>query len=377
MATSSPSVAQVPRLTTEQIAQFKRDGFLVLPAVLDPELCRQTREQMWELIAEYRPSMKRDDPATWLPFTDEDKANQQRPEGGGDPYFGGGGHRLYVRNGAEELLLDLAPRAVWDIAEQLLGQGEVVWPGGLDETNTTIGPALLTEDTITSMEVHLGPEAENWLGTATRKTERVRLPKTGPVWATAQGSRGLYCTLPNSPGGRVNKYPYAKVQPSAKYPSAHAAEGMYESRRRLQIAAYYDDLPLGAGGLHLWPGSHQRIWDRWSAMHRGDIPSNSDWLSLRHSAGKFDGYVTPPISEIKEDTPVVDTHGPCGSVVLWHANMLHMAGQNTSSDVIRQATIYAYDKTEESLPDEVALAYPDGDMWRDWSDQVRATETAS
>ena len=31
MTTGSPSVVQVPRLTTEQIAQFKRDGFLVLP----------------------------------------------------------------------------------------------------------------------------------------------------------------------------------------------------------------------------------------------------------------------------------------------------------------------------------------------------------
>ncbi len=377
MATPFSSVAQVPRLTTEQIAQFKRDGLLVLPAVLDPELCRQTREQMWELIAEHRPSMKRDDPATWLPFSDEEKDGFQRPQGGGDPYFAGGGHRLYVRNGAEELLLDLAPRAMFDIAQQLLGDGEVVWPGGLDETNTTIGPALLTEDNISTMKVHLGPEAGNWLGQATRKTEQVRLPKTGPVWATGQGSRGLYCTLPNSRGGRVNKYRNAKVQPSAKYPSAHAAEGMYESRRRLSIAAYFDDLPLGAGGLHLWPGSHQRIWDRWSAMHRGDIPSNDDCLSLRHSGGKFDSYVTPPISEIKEDTPVVDTHGPCGSVVLWHANMLHMAGQNTTSDVIRQATIYGYNKTEESLPDELALAYPDGDLWRDWSDEVRATETAS
>ena len=109
MATPSSSVAQVPRLTTEQIAQFKRDGFLVLPAVLDLELCRQTREQMWELIAEHRPSMKRDDPETWLPFSDEEHEGYKRPEGGGDPYFGGGGHRLYIRNGAEELLLDLAP----------------------------------------------------------------------------------------------------------------------------------------------------------------------------------------------------------------------------------------------------------------------------
>jgi hypothetical protein len=378
MATVTPNVAQVPRLTTEQIAQFKRDGFLVLPAVLDLELCRQTREQMWELIAEHRPSMKRDDPATWLPFSDEEREGYKRPDEGGDPYFGGGGHRLYIRNGAEELLLDLAPRALWNVAEQLLGEGTVVWPGGLDETDTTIGPALMTEDVVGMMKVHLGPESERWTGKATFKTEQIRLPKTGPVWATGQGSRGLYCTLPNCPPpGRNRKYPHAKVQPSPRYPSAHAAEGMYDSRRRLQIAAYFDDLPPGAGGLHLWPRSFQRIWDTWSAMHSGEIPSNDDWLSLRHSGGKFDGYVTPPISEIKEDTPPLDAQGPCGSVVLWHANMLHMAGQNTTSDVIRQATIYGYNKTEESLPDELALAYPDGDLWRDWSDELRATETAS
>ena len=93
-------------------------------------------------------------------------------------------------------------------------------------------------------------------------------------------------------------------------------------------------------------------------MHRGDIPSNDDCLSLRHSGGKFDSYVTPPISEIKEDTPVVDTHGPCGSVVLWHANMLHMAGQNTSSDVIRQATIYGYKQDRGVPPGRVGPGLP-------------------
>ena len=44
---TAPNVKQVPLLTASQIAQFKRDGFLVLPSVLDPELCRQARDAMW------------------------------------------------------------------------------------------------------------------------------------------------------------------------------------------------------------------------------------------------------------------------------------------------------------------------------------------
>ncbi len=59
MTTASPTVAQAPRLTTDQIAQFKRDGFLVLPGVIDPELCGQARDQMWDTIAAHRPSMRR------------------------------------------------------------------------------------------------------------------------------------------------------------------------------------------------------------------------------------------------------------------------------------------------------------------------------
>ena len=33
-----PDVRRVETLSVDQIAQFKREGFLVLPAVLDPEL---------------------------------------------------------------------------------------------------------------------------------------------------------------------------------------------------------------------------------------------------------------------------------------------------------------------------------------------------
>ena len=351
MTAPHPDLHQVDLLSEEQIAQFKRDGMLVLPGVLDADLCRRARDQMWDIIAAHRPLMQRDDPASWTPISEQESASYQRPEGGGDPYFSGGGHRYYIRNGAEELLLDLAPRALWSIAEQLLGTGEVVWPAGIDESGTTVGPCLLTEGIVKGMATHLGDEAERWTGEPTGRSAPLRLPKTGPVWMTGQGTRGLYCTLPNSP------------PPLQNYRSAHS-EALFETNWRLQIAAYIDDLPPGAGGLTLFPGSHQRIWDHWAQVHRGGPPPD-----------EWDGYTAPPLPAIKADTVPVETSGPVGSVVLWHANLTHMAGQNTLPDVIRQATIYAFAKTPAAVADEVVKRDPQGDLWRDWSDEVRAIGT--
>ena len=349
MTTASPAVAQAPRLTTDQIAKFKRDGYLVLPGVVDPELCRQARDQMWDTIAQYRPSMRRDDPSTWTPISDEENASYTREVTGGDPYFGGGGHRFYIRNGAEDLLLDIGARVVWDVAEQLLGEGEVVYPAGLDATGHTTGPCFLTEDAVKGMESHLGDKTREWTGPATYKTGPLRLPKTGPHWVTGQGTRGMYCTLPNgSPRG-------------PNYPSAHSGEGMgSESRWKVQTAVYFDDLPLGAGGLHLWPGSHARVWEAYRELKQSGSGEN------------YDGYNHPVVADIKADTEPVDTHGPAGSVVLWHSIMLHMAGVNTSSDIIRQATLYAFAKTPESMPDERVVNETLDDIWADWSDEVRA-----
>ena len=354
MAIPSDDLHQVAPLTESQIAQFKRDGMLVLPGGLDLDLCRQARDQMWEIIAAHRPSMKRDDPSTWIPFTEEEADSYERPEDGGDPYFFGRNHRFYIRNGAEQLLLNTAPRALWGVAEQLLGKGEVVWPAGVDESGTTTGPCLLTEGNVEGMVTHLGPKSEQWTGKATGKSEQLRLPKTGPVWMTGQGARGLYCTLPNSP------------PPADNYRSAHS-EAMYDTHWRLQIAAYIDDLPPKAGGLMLWPGSHQRIWDYWTAVHRDAPPPNR-----AEDIPKWDGYTAPPLVDIKSDTEPVETEGPVGSVVLWHANLMHMAGQNTLPDVIRQATIYAFAKTPGSVPDDLVMRDPSGDLWRDWSDEVRS-----
>ena len=352
---STPNVKSIEPLTADQIDQFKRDGVLVLKGVLDPELCRQARDEMWKVIQTHLPRMERDDPSTWGPITEEENDRlQHRPEGGGDPYFSGNAHRFTVRNGASELMLNLAPRALWRVAEQLLGEGTVVWPAGLDESGYTTGPCFMCDDAVGGLNSHVG----NTMGLSSEGTfttePALRLPETGPVWLNGQGTRGLYCTLPNSPAH------------APEYRGAHS-DGACYGRWRLQMSAYISDVPPNSGGFMVWPGSHSRIWpEQWKAFKEGEKHTDKH-LAVR----KAGGYTDPVIREIKADTEPFDCHGPAGTVVLWHTKILHIAGQNASDDVIRQATIYGFKKTPESVPDALVVDNTDGDIWRDWSDEVR------
>ncbi len=363
MATSSASVAQVAPLTASQIAQFKRDGYLVLPAALDPELCRRAQDDMWEAIGSHLPRMKRDDPSTWGPITDEEKARltAEKPDIGGEPFVRGGGHRLTIRNGTDELLLNLGPRALWDVAGQLLGKGTVVWPAGVNDSGFSTGPCFMDDGAMEGLASHMGHHVDNFRDEATYTTQELRLPRTGPVWMNGQGTRGLYCTLPNSPS------------PGPNWRGSHS-DGPCYGRPRVQFAAYIDDLPPASGGFTVWPGSHSRIWeDQWKAFHEKGQTHTSQREKMRE-AGGYEFLPDPLFEEIKADTQPVDCHGPVGSVVLWHTKILHIPGQNTSSDVIRQATIYGYLKTVESLSDELVMDEAGGDIWRDWSDAVRAID---
>ena len=354
---SSQGIKSIEPLIADQIAQFKRDGFLILRGVLDPELCRQARDDMWDVIQTRLPRMKRDNPSTWEPITDEESAKLRamQPEGGGEPYLSGGGHQVVIRNGASELMLNLAPRALWRVAEQLLGEGTVVWPAGLDKSGYTTGPCFMCDDAVGGLNTHLGG-AMGFPAKGSFSTEpALRLPKTGPVWLNGQGTRGLYCTLPNSPSHAPH------------YSGAHS-DGPCYGRWRLQMSAYIADVPPNCGGFTVWPRSHSRIWrEQWKAFKAGEKHTDKH-LAVRVAGG----YTDPVIRQIKADTQPFDCHGPAGTVILWHTKILHIAGQNASSDVIRQATIYGFKKTPESLPDPLVVDDTDGDIWRDWSDEVRA-----
>ena len=214
----------------------------------------------------------------------------------------------------------------------------------------------MSDDAVGGLVSHLGEASKNYPEKGSFTTEAaLRLPKTGPVWLNGQGTRGLYCTLPNSPS------------PGPEYRGAHSDGAVY-GRWRVQIAAYIDDLLPNSGGFTVWPGSHARIWpEQWKAFKEGEKHTDKH-LAVR----KAGGYNDPEILRVKADTQPVDCHGPVGTVVLWHTKILHIAGQNQSEDIIRQATIYGYLKTPEAVPDELAADDTDGGIWRDWSEAVRA-----
>eukprot|EP01050_Picozoa_sp_SAG11_P020830 SAG11_NODE_3586_length_2351_cov_2.305506_3_plen_182_part_00 len=101
-------------LSASQIASFKIDGYLVLPDLLDPAYMEQAREHMW---AEIGQDIQRSDPSTW-----------SGPGGMG----GDGGFRSGFGVEDKPYLLHMLPAnpTVAGIAEQLLGPGMVMPPGG-------------------------------------------------------------------------------------------------------------------------------------------------------------------------------------------------------------------------------------------------------
>jgi hypothetical protein len=77
------------------------------------------------------------------------------------------------------------------------------------------------------------------------------------------------------------------------------------------------------------------------------------------------------IDELLDDTQAVDCYGSAGDVVFWHHRTAHMAGHNYS-DVIRQAVLYDFSKTDL---DEARTKPPAADMWEDWSDALKQSGT--
>ena len=87
----------------------------MLPAAADADLCRAARECVWETLATTLPRLRRGEPISWGPFSEQE---QERLRLGRDPgMFVEGSHRFYMRNGMSKLMLDLCPRALFTVAE--------------------------------------------------------------------------------------------------------------------------------------------------------------------------------------------------------------------------------------------------------------------
>lgn len=272
---------QVPLLTAPQIRQFKREGFLVLPRVLDPRRCEAVCDRMWATVAEQLPRMRRDDTSTWH-VTEEEGARFEKAAGDLDPYFSAGkgtgkeGGRLNLKNGTEQHLLDTVVRPMWSVAEQLVGAGTLIWPAGEDERGLTTGPCFLSDEVVEGLGTHQGKSTHGGVDISDKETAAgfdwdgnwewepaLELPRTGPVWLNAQGSRGLYIT----PAGATPHEP--------PYPGGHSDGSVY-GNMRLQMMAYLQDVPKDGGAFTVWPGSHARIWgEQWAAFAEGETHTKS------------------------------------------------------------------------------------------------------
>jgi hypothetical protein len=257
-------VHQVPLLCREQIAQFKRDGFLIIEGCLDPGAVASMRDAMWATLGENVPQMKRGDPSTWLDLPEVNM--KPAGEGSADPYFYSKGDAFYIKNGAEELTLDTVVRPLAAVANQLLGEGTVIEPLGSAASGgkTTSGPCFMNDDNVEGLMSHLGdrlgrPLPETMGVQDFEWVDSLELPPTGPIWLTAQGSRGSYVRLPGAALGHSH------------------SDGACYGNMRLQMMAYLDDVKPNGGAFQVWPGSHARIWaQQFRDLHeRGETHTRS------------------------------------------------------------------------------------------------------
>lgn len=330
----------VELLTAEEIAHFKREGYVIKYGLLDPGLLAACRARLW---TSFPLRIRRDDPASWVgPLLPEEETTS--------------GHHGIMRNsragfswrervaGGEQLMLDLLPNTLMPIAEQLLGQGKVQ-PATGESVGTMLGvpddenfPAVLAE-VAASSDVGIKPLCARYLDTLgdigiTKQADA----SLHDIFVVGTRGRGIYCTLPQPPGTERVK------EAGGGHNDLHPFQ--------LGVEAYIDDVPPNGGGLVLWPGAHRRVFSTYERQHS---QTQRDRQGLSGSV----------LQQVAKDTKAVDTYGPAGTVVFWHHRGMHNAGTNHSQRM-RQAVLYEFAKVD------INDGPPPADMWRDWSAEVRA-----
>ena len=230
-------------LTADELQHFAEYGFLVKEGLLDPALCAAARDKLWAVASEF-PRLRRDQPATWGPFTpEEDWPQVEGKELDSSlkvdwPQMSRRGYGFWMSSPemqSDELLVDLLPRcpAVEASAEQLLGPGRFIEP-----------------DAEAALEV---------------------IESGDEVFTSGHGTRGIYCTLPRTGADAVTDKP-CEAGARGGPPRGGHWDNYYvpdsPSPNCLMASCYIDDVPKGGGGLVVYPGSHRRNWAYYSELHR-------------------------------------------------------------------------------------------------------------
>ena len=298
-------------LNQEQISFFKANGYLLVPGVMDLELCARVRQAMWRSLPA-NSEMCQDRPSTHVgPFSEAMQS--------ADSLHTRMGYRWLNRYlGVTEDVVNLIySDAICAMAQQLLG-------GKLRQVITD-GEAM-------------GSRGPAWPGGPTD-------PALG-----VDAARGVYCTLPYGDKPR---------EPDACHTDGHPFQ--------LGVVGLIDDSPQDGGAFKVWPGSHRSLYPTFTLRYdQPRIPYYEHLPSAKgivHSAE----YLTE-IERLNAEVTPVECWGSVGDIVFWHHRTAHMAGHNYT-DVIRQAVLA--DFWTDDL-DRFRTTDAQGDMWRDWSNEVQA-----
>lgn len=345
----------LPKLTTEEIRYFVKNGFLVKRNILDPQLCAAARDRLW--AGNTSAYLQRDNPTSWINGIPEPD-RKSTPDGMNDRSreFS---WRLRELSGDEDMI-DLLPLRVFPWFEQLLGEGDVVFP---EVTSSASDPDPS------------GSRLRGW-----------------PVWGGKE-LRGIYCVLPQE-----------RVDPSPSLVDvARASAHIDPEPVHLVVSGYIDKVPKGGGGIAVFPGSHRLLYEA--------VPKSADiaHYSILHpphpesGAAEFVLPQPPGLKELLTRIEPFEFFGDEGDIILWHGRMFHSATPNYSDPPqIRQMVLYdAYKKSvhdrsfegryvkgvRPSPPPNIRTEHgielgpavdpperrPEGPgLWDDWSETVRS-----
>eukprot|EP01048_Picozoa_sp_COSAG05_P017098 COSAG05_NODE_2287_length_3273_cov_132.259609_2_plen_394_part_00 len=302
----------VEQLTTQEIATFKRDGYIIKKRCLDPHLLSRARDRLWS--GNTSATLRRD-PPSWVAgvgFADEDQSSDASGLNDRSSKYS---WRLRELSGDRDML-DLLPRRVWPWLQQLVGQE-------------------LVEPVCTSDAHDLDPRGTRLRG-----------------WNFYGGKelRGAYCVLPQE---------RAANSPSL-LEAARAGVHQDPPPKHLVVSALLEAVPRGGGGMAVFPGSHKLLFEQDRASL--DMLATVD-LHLPHQQDGAGGSVLnarfrPAFercqrilrgehvdSQQPDGAPTsmlqpVEFCGDAGDVMLWHGRLFHSATPNFAPGQIRQMVLY-------------------------------------
>ena len=297
-------------LNKEQISFFKANGYLLLPGVMDRELCARVRQAMWQSLPA-NSGMCQDRRITHVgPFSEALQS--------ADSLHTRMGYRWLNRHlGVTEDVVNLIySDAICAMAQQLLG-------GQLRQVITDGEP--------------MGNRGPAWPGGPTD-------PALG-----VDAARGVYCTLPYGDKPR---------EPDSCHTDGHPFQ--------LGVVGLIDDSPEDGGAFKVWPGSHRSLYSTFALRY--DQPRIPYYEHLPSAKGiVHTAEYLAEIERLNAEVRPVECWGEAGDIVFWHHRTAHMAGHNYT-DVMRQAVLA--DFWTDDL-DRLRTTDAQGDMWRDWSTEVQ------